>query len=227
MSSTPPSDTSRYEKLPANFFIEPYPHMWREKLYVTVGNGNDPSLGFREFTGPGGHLAGEYSYNIFRLLPEACTPHGLDTPQQVFFYEQEFYPFSNFSSFRLHWAGIDFDTSEAAYHYEKFSDPTIRQEIIQARSAHAAFKIAEANKAHVRADWPQVRVGIMREILREKVNQHPYVRKKLLDSGDRELIENSWRDSFWGWGPDRNGQNILGKLWMEIRASLRAQPSTT
>jgi hypothetical protein len=40
--------------------------------------------------------------------------------------------------------------------------------------------------------------------------------------GDRELIEDSWRDDFWGWGPHRNGKNMLGKLWMEIRSELRA-----
>jgi hypothetical protein len=34
------------------------------------------------------------------------------------------------------------------------------------------------------------------------------------------LIENSWRDDFWGWGPNRDGKNQLGKLWMEIRSEL-------
>lgn len=37
-----------------------------------------------------------------------------------------------------------------------------------------------------------------------------------------EPVENSWRDDFWGWGPNRDGQNMLGRLWMEIRAELRA-----
>jgi predicted NAD-dependent protein-ADP-ribosyltransferase YbiA (DUF1768 family) len=29
-------------------------------------------------------------------------------------------------------------------------------------------------------------------------------------------------DDFWGWGPNRDGKNMLGRLWMEIRAELRA-----
>ena len=45
--------------------------------------------------------------------------------------------------------------------------------------------------------------------------------KKLLDSGDRILIENSWRDDFWGWGPSKDGANHLGKLWMEVRDEVR------
>jgi predicted NAD-dependent protein-ADP-ribosyltransferase YbiA (DUF1768 family) len=31
------------------------------------------------------------------------------------------------------------------------------------------------------------------------------------------------RDDFWGWGSDRTGQNMLGKLWMEIRTELREE----
>jgi predicted NAD-dependent protein-ADP-ribosyltransferase YbiA (DUF1768 family) len=40
-------------------------------------------------------------------------------------------------------------------------------------------------------------------------------------TGDRELIEDSWRDSYWGWGEDHKGRNWLGKLWMEVREELR------
>lgn len=150
--------------------------------------------------------------------------HKLDTDKQVFFYEQDFYVLSNFSAFTLQWRGLRFDTSEAAYHYEKFPDHQgVRSEISNAPSAHEAFKIAERNKAHRRSDWDAVKVSIMRDILRAKAEQHEYVRRKLLATGDRCLIENSWRDDFWGWGPNRDGQNMLGRLWMEVRAELRAE----
>ena len=150
--------------------------------------------------------------------------HGLDTEREVFFYEQDFYVLSNFSAFRLRWRDIDFDTAEHAYHCEKFF-PTIvgiAHEIQSARSAHEAFKIAEREREYRRSDWDDMKVGIMRNILRAKAAQHEYVRRKLLATGDRTLIENSWRDDFWGWGPNRDGHNMLGKLWMEVRAELRA-----
>jgi ribA/ribD-fused uncharacterized protein len=147
--------------------------------------------------------------------------HGLDTDTQIFFYEQDYYIFSNFSAFSLMWKGIKFDTSEAAYHWEKFPHvPSVQKAIAIAISAHYAFKIAERNKAVRRPDWDSVKVDLMRKILWEKVRQHEYVCKKLLATGDRELIENSWRDDFWGWGPNRDGKNQLGKLWMEIRSEL-------
>ena len=146
----------------------------------------------------------------------------LDTDEQVFFYENDFYPLSNFSAFCLYWKGLQFYNSEVAYHWEKFPDePDIQAVIRNAISAHESFKIAECHKASRRKDWDVVKVDIMRDILRAKASQHEYVRRKLLQTGDRELIENSWRDDFWGWGKNRGGQNMLGKLWMEIRTELR------
>ncbi|MDB5188923.1 MAG: hypothetical protein JWM92_521 [Candidatus Nomurabacteria bacterium] len=142
--------------------------------------------------------------------------------EPIFFYEHEYYPFSNFSAFMLNWKGYDFMTSEHAYHYEKFPDyPEIQEKIKNARSAHDAKKIARQYELSQRADWHEVKVAIMKEILREKATQHPYVRKKLIDSGNRPLIENSWQDSFWGWGKNKDGRNQLGKLWMEVRDESR------
>lgn len=146
----------------------------------------------------------------------------LDTDSQVFFYEQDFYVLSNFSAFNVEIFGEDFQTVEHAYHWCKFKEtyPDIADKIKRARSAHDAFKIARFHHPGRRHDWDELKVGIMREILIAKQDQHEYVQKKLIQTGKRELIENSWRDKFWGWGENRDGQNMLGKLWMEIRAKL-------
>ncbi len=151
----------------------------------------------------------------------------LDNESQVFFYEQDFYVLSNFSAFNVNVFGHDFQTAEHAYHWRKFCDkePTIACVIRHARSAHDAFKLAHQHKDKQHKNWSAIRLFEMRLILRAKVEQHEYVRRKLLATGDRELIENSWRDSFWGWGENRDGHNMLGKLWMEIRAELRSSPN--
>jgi N-glycosidase YbiA len=155
--------------------------------------------------------------------------HGLDTPELICFYEQDYYIFSNFSAFTLVWRGIRFDTSEAAYQWSRFDRLELNPILVRlqkgiryAPSAHEAFKIAQLNKQHQIPNWNEIKVGVMLNIIREKVRQHEYVRHKLLASGDRELVENSWRDSFWGWGPDRHGVNMLGKIWMQVREELRA-----
>lgn len=155
----------------------------------------------------------------------------LDTVMQVFFYEQDLYCLSNFSSFNLKWKGLVFPTSEYVYHWEKFNwdgdDATmmrprlVQEAIINARSSHEALVVSRVHKPQQRPDWESVRLDIMKSILLAKVDQHYYVYCKLVDTVDRELIENSWRDDFWGWGPNRDGKNMLGKLWMEIRAELQ------
>jgi N-glycosidase YbiA len=149
-------------------------------------------------------------------------PLTLDTDAQVFFYEQNHYYLSNFSAFQVEYGEHLFDTAEQAYHFQRFRTGTHRYGILFASSAHEAFRYAQDHKADQRPDWDDVKLGVMRDILRAKVQQHEYVRRKLLETGDRELIENSWRDPFWGWGPNRDGLNMLGKLWMEVRSELRA-----
>lgn len=37
------------------------------------------------------------------------------------------------------------------------------------------------------------------------------------------IVEDSPKDSFWGWGESRNGQNNLGKLWMKLREEIKAE----
>lgn len=157
----------------------------------------------------------------------------LDNEKQIFFYEQDFYVLSNFSSFSINFHSFDFPTAEHLYHYLKFDYNTnndndlrskcskIRNSIASAKSAHDAFKIAQECKEFRNPDWDNIKFCKMLEVLRLKVEQHEYVKKKLLETGDRELIENSWRDDVWGWGENRTGLNALGKLWMLVRQEIK------
>lgn len=141
------------------------------------------------------------------------------------FYERDLYCLSNFSSFRLSWKGINFDTSEHAYHWEKYNTDQpkamhIQWAIKRARSAHEAFFISNHpdSKPERRKDWDKVKVYIMKQILNAKFDQHEYVRKKLRQAYDKRIrpSERSWRDSFWGTGEDGRGEDTMGGLWTEI-----------
>ncbi len=138
---------------------------------------------------------------------------------QIFFYPKEFYVFDNFTSFQVKWKGILWPTSEHAFQAAKFLDidQTIFRKIKNAKSAHDAQKIAIQYKDRRNKNWSKIKIEIMKDILRHKVNQHPYILRKLIESGDRIIIEDSWRDDEWGWGKDKDGENKLGKIWMEIR----------
>lgn len=149
--------------------------------------------------------------------------HHLDDERRVCFGEHDFYGLSCYSAFSVQWRSLRFDTAIAAFHYESFRDsaPITAANIQLAKSAHEACEIAAFNIADRRTDWDTIQIRAMRTILREKAHQHDYLRSMLMASGNRELIDTSWRDPFWGWGPDGKGKNIVGKLWMEFRAELR------
>ena len=141
----------------------------------------------------------------------------------VGFYEREFYPFSNFSSFQVEYKGRLWPTSEHAYQASHFFDtaPELVEEIANARSAHVAFKIAKANADKAPENWHDIKAGVMLEICRAKLEQNPYVERKLRQTGDLYMVEDSPYDDFWGWGPDKKGRNELGKVWMKLRDELK------
>lgn len=75
-------------------------------------------------------------------------------------------------------------------------------------------------KAPLREDWEDVKIGVMRNFLRQKFSTFE-LKSKLLATGDEQLIEgNWWGDIFWGICEGR-GENNLGKLLMEIREEIR------
>ena len=139
------------------------------------------------------------------------------------FYPREFYPFDNFSSFKVEWNGYLFSSVEEAYQAASFmgSDEELVEKIKKSHSADEAQRIAYANRDKRREDWDDVKISIMEELLRLKIEQNPYVKKKLLQTEDYMIVEDSPKDDFWGWGPNRNGQNNLGKLWMKLREELK------
>lgn len=126
---------------------------------------------------------------------------------------------SNFYAAPVTYRGVPYPSVEHAYQAAK-SDPP---------AAHlAGVSAANAKKMgrglRLRPDWEQVKVGVMRDLLRLKF-AIPELRAMLLATGDARLVEsNSWGDSFWGVYHGR-GENWLGRLLVEVREEIRAEHS--
>lgn len=144
----------------------------------------------------------------------------------VGFYEREFYPLSNFSSFQVEWRGRLWQTSEHAYQAAHFFEtaPDLVEKIFNARSAHEAYTLAKGNPDLKVGNWGDIKIEVMEDICKHKLTQHEYVRRKLLATLDLPLVEDSPKDSFWGYGPDKKGRNELGKVWMRLRDQLKENP---
>lgn len=139
----------------------------------------------------------------------------------ILFYEGEYYMFSNFSSFAFTYNGLVWMTAEHAYQAAKFDDKDIIDSIHKSLSAHDSKKIAHTYNDKIRNNWDKIKISIMEDIIRAKIQAHPYIKEKLLNSENREIIENSHKDSFWGRGIDFKGRNELGKVLMKIRSELQ------
>lgn len=141
------------------------------------------------------------------------------------FYNREFFCLDNFSSFGFEYDGVYYQTVEHAYQSLRFkgSAPDVERQIIQCYSAYEAQKIAHENVDKQVQNWDEIKVSVMENLLRAKLAQHPYVKKKLSETENYLICEDSPKDSFWGIGYNRDGQNQLGKLWMKLRDEIRKQ----
>jgi hypothetical protein len=80
---------------------------------------------------------------------------------------------------------------------------------------------AEGRRCTLRSDWEQVKIGVMTGVLLAKFSQNPLLREGLRSTGTKRLEEtNYWNDTFWGVCKGK-GDNMLGKLLMEVRDQLR------
>ncbi len=117
-------------------------------------------------------------------------------------------------------------TLEHLYQSAKTEDPEEYERIMQASTPAEAKRLGR-RVAHLRPDWEEQKVDVMLYLLRHKFALRGF-REKLLATGDRDLIEGCWwHDNFWGdcyCGRKsclEPGQNMLGRLLMQVRTELR------
>lgn len=111
-----------------------------------------------------------------------------------------------------------FPSVEHAYQAAKCVQRPQWEQIKKAKTPSQAKKIGR--HVDLREDWESIKLEVMLECLRSKFIGP--LATKLLDTGDRELVEgNLWGDRYWGRCMDE-GQNHLGKLLMKVRRELRS-----
>lgn len=122
-------------------------------------------------------------------------------------------------------------TSEALYQACRFPHlPEVQQMILNEGSPMTAKMRSKPYRKDTRQDWDDVRVKVMKWCLRVKlINNWCKFSELLLSTGIYPIVEDSRKDSYWGAIPrdddTLNGQNVLGRLLMELRKKLRDDPS--
>lgn len=128
---------------------------------------------------------------------------------------------SNFSKSPIELDGELYATVEHAFQAAKTDVASEREKIRNLANPNWAKKAGM--KVTLRPGWDEKRVPVMRALLVKKFSTMKLA-EKLIATGDRPLFEgNWWGDVYWG-TVGGSGENILGKLLMEIRAELQAKP---
>lgn len=133
------------------------------------------------------------------------------------------------SGFPLQINGVRILTSEALYQACRFPHmPEVQREIIGQHSPMTAKMKSKPHRKDSRPDWDEVRHKVMRWCLRVKLAQnYEEFGRLLLATCDKPIVEQSRKDDFWGAkladesGDILVGQNVLGRLLMELREKLK------
>lgn len=149
--------------------------------------------------------------------------------------EEEWGEFSNQYPAPFTYMGIRFESVEQFLYYMRavFGRSQATAEKILACGADSAALSKASKKQRILENntWEAVRPQIMRRGMRQKFLQNPELRKKLLSTGFRLLVEVSKEgligrllagNEEWGNDPGKwKGRNVTGKTLMQVRADLR------
>lgn len=108
------------------------------------------------------------------------------------------------------------------HYYQACKAPSEEQHERIRTVKHPAKAKRLGRKIELAAGWDDRKIVVMRRGLVAKFQQHPELAAQLIQTGDRPIHEASRYDGVWGW-MDGEGEDLLGKLLMEIRGELRHQ----
>ena len=140
-----------------------------------------------------------------------------DFPEEIIEFKGEYAFLGNDYPARVVCENIVYPCAEAAFQASKSDDPAVRKQFAQYASDKAKQK---GNQMTPRPGWEEEKGDIMRGIVHEKFLQNADLLDRLLETGNRRLINGGKgkKDTCWGvntftW----EGENRLGRILMELR----------
>ncbi len=134
--------------------------------------------------------------------------------------------FSPYTSHAIQVDGVMYPTVEHAYQSSRYIDQKIIDEIRNATSPVKAWQVSTKYKKFQIPEFKdeKYKVEVMKRMMRLKMEQHEEVKEALKNSGNflivKRIVTYPPGDGFWDIGEDGKGQNMIGKIWMELRQEL-------
>lgn len=135
--------------------------------------------------------------------------------------------FSPYTAHAIEMDGVVYPSVEHSYQCARYTDKNIISEILKAKSPVKAWEVSSKYKHMQVPEFKDEnhKIKVMKELMLQKTLQHEDVKKALLDSGNLKIVKHIVTpppgDGFWDDGEDGNGLNHIGKIWMDIRETLR------
>lgn len=150
------------------------------------------------------------------LLAEGCLA------REITVFRGDFDFLSNFFEALVDFGGIRYGSAEAAFQAQKCRTEEERLTFRDLRPGQAK---RAGRQTDLRQDWEQVKTALMAGIVEAKFRQNPYLARRLLETGNLEIVEkNTWGDTCWGVDARTGqGENRLGRILMEVREELRRE----
>ncbi len=143
--------------------------------------------------------------------------------------------FSNWAEAHFEHDGEIFENSEQAFIWEKalcFKDYEIANKILLINDPKLVKALGRKVKNFDDNIWLKKRYQVMLDVCYAKFQQNPELKKILLSTGNKIIVEASLYDKIWGvglhWKDDAildksnwKGENLLGKILMEVRNKIK------
>lgn len=145
-------------------------------------------------------------------------------PDAITDFRKEYFFLSNFYPCPVFYNGLMFPNSEGAYMACKNDNKEDHLKLASLKTAREAKNYGQT--VVLRPQWDDVKYGYMKKVLQDKFTRNPDLGKRLLETGNRQLVEeNNWHDLYYGIcnceKHQGEGKNALGQILMEIREELK------
>ncbi len=136
-------------------------------------------------------------------------------PEEILQFRDEYDFLSNAFPAEMTFEGISYPCAESAFLASRYEDLAEKKRISSMKPEKAKQKYAAFPG---NSEWVKNQDSVMEEIVRQKFSQRHDLMEKLMETGNRYLVNGGKKDSYWGvhsitWV----GENRLGLILMKIR----------
>lgn len=130
---------------------------------------------------------------------------------------------ANYSDHGFTVDGVHYKTVEHFYQASKFDDPKIRERILECETPKEASVIGRDRSLPRIPNFREIKNQKMEEGIYHKFSQNKDIRSKLIETRNQEIREMSEKESYWGVGPNLDGENHVGQILMKVRERVKEE----